>query len=607
MGPELYARLPTIQRCSEECPTATILIRRIGGVVPTYCSRGGPWSPSCLPLSILCGACRLYPGHKRDNWAEHDRSNRHMRLAVHLHHACASNLSTVTIPDVVLRRYLVCDSKLRGRKFQDRDGESKIVSTNMAQGQMQLSMEKTKERNGRDKRAVLWLLENLTEDAEIESFVMSMPGSLEVWTELSKSDVIHNRSITTTSTHERNTIRMSCWRIGHFFDTCKNRADFASEEEWRMRASACVEVMASLVFNADAEVGWFGDTLRTLGDIGSLERMHDLLLAGTDEAFVVRWTCLSILAIRPALKSNLLTKQISVPVGRFWVSLYTDQVGEVRQIDKTLETRWRTGRQWRLSSKLSFAADIVEKFNDIINFNVVEMVDEVSQRITRQLPGVDFDFPNSRHFLRQTLELFGDPAKLQFISCRLPLSKFFDYLRLVDGYQDNTPNSEYEQVIEKIFWPKNLLQRMLWSLDDLYDGGLGFTVELFLLSLKQLLSTYPSESQDSYSTLYTSTFRAITSIRGRYKNLLGTIKLLFNVVVSEQGFLCTFEYPDYIVDEVWELLGDILEVQTSFFKKRHIDRMVQQLTDLQHEEDGKYEAKAKAVISQLRNLRTSSS
>ena len=75
--------------------------------------------------------------------------------------------------------------RLRGRRFKDRDGDTKSVSTNMAQGQMQLSMEVTKERGGRDKRAVLWLLDNLTEDAEIESFVMLASRSLEVWTESS--------------------------------------------------------------------------------------------------------------------------------------------------------------------------------------------------------------------------------------------------------------------------------------------------------------------------------------------------------------------------------------------------------------------------------------
>jgi hypothetical protein len=204
----------------------------------------------------------------------------------------------------------------------------------MAQGQMQLSMEETKERMGRDMRAIRWLLDNLTEDAEIESFTMSIPGSFngewsfEVWTELSKfkeDDVpavaqlslglrtipnvlgliprqfrtcttsrfpmIHgpalrspniHRPIVTTFIHERNTIRELCRRIGHLSDTCKNRTAFASDELWRRRARACVEAMVLLVCYADAELGWFGDILRTLGDIGSFEGIRNLPLVGSD-------------------------------------------------------------------------------------------------------------------------------------------------------------------------------------------------------------------------------------------------------------------------------------------------------------------------------------
>ena len=144
-------------------------------------------------------------------------------------------------------------------------------------------------------------------------------------------------------------------------------------------------------------------------------------------------------------------------------------------------------RKWDLSSIISFAAE-KQEFNDIFNSNIVE-INEV-QRIIH-LPGVDFDFPDSEPFLRQTLELFRDPARLGFMSCRQPL-KFFEYLKRVDAYRDDSPNSEYErnQVIKNVFWPKHLLQRMLWSIDDLRYSGLGFSVEMFLLSLRQLLSTY---------------------------------------------------------------------------------------------------------------------
>ncbi|KAH9957509.1 hypothetical protein BC827DRAFT_653261 [Russula dissimulans] len=70
--------------------------------------------------------------------------------------------------------------KLRVRRYQDRDGEMKSVSANMAQGQMQLAMEETEGRTERDARAIRWLVHNLTEEAEMESLVVAIPGSFNV-------------------------------------------------------------------------------------------------------------------------------------------------------------------------------------------------------------------------------------------------------------------------------------------------------------------------------------------------------------------------------------------------------------------------------------------
>ena len=533
--------------------------------------------------------------------------------------------------------------RLRGRRFKDRDGDTKSVSTNMAQGQMQLSMEVTKERNGRDKRAVLWLLDNLTEDAEIESFVMSMPGSLEMWTEFSKDDVtpaaaepssrlrmFHNalsfiprrfrtftashssanamanrRALHSANTHhsittstETNTIREFCWRMGLFFDTCKNRATFTSDELWRTRVRACFEVMASLVAYANAEIGWFGDTLQALGDIGSFEGMRNLSLFEKDEAYVVRWTCLSIAAIRSSLKNSLFREHIPALSELSWPYLYTTRVARAQEIDEALERRWRNEHDWRLST--SFAAHKMRENNGYFaDFDSANLNETVNRN---QLPGAQFDFPDSE---QQCFELFCNPAKLRFISCRTPLDKFLDYLGRIDGYRDNSSNSEeLKQVIEKIFRPKHLLQRRMWNLDDLFSGGLGFAVELFLLSFKQLLSTHPS--QESYSALYIGTFRAITSDRREYRHSRGTAKILLDAVASDQGFLRTFNYPDYITDEVWELVSDILEEQTkqtASFMKRHIDSAVQQLTCLQHEDGGKYRDKTSAVIDVISRFR----
>jgi hypothetical protein len=51
------------------------------------------------------------------------------------------------------------------------------------------------------------------------------------------------------------------------------------------------------------------------------------------------------------------------------------------------------------------------------------------------------------------------------------------------------------------------MQRQLLHLQDLREGGwLGFTVELFFLTLSRLL--YTSSSKESHAALYTGTFRA---------------------------------------------------------------------------------------------------
>ena len=194
------------------------------------------------------------------------------------------------------------------------------------------------------------------------------------------------------------------------------------------------------------------------------------------------------------------------------------------------------------------------------------------------------------------------------MACRQPL-KFFEYLKRIDRYRADSPNPEYErdEVIEKLFWPKHLLQRILWSIQDIYRGGLGFSVEMFLLSLRPLLSTYPS--QESYSGLHIGTFRAITSDRSRYWRSIGTSRLLLDAVASEQGFLRTFDYPDYITDEIWKLLGDILELSHDDPRNRQhiIDDAVQQLTDVQREVGYKYAAKAEALIAHISRLRASRS
>ena len=150
---------------------------------------------------------------------------------------------------------------------------------------------------------------------------------------------------------------------------------------------------------------------------------------------------------------------------------------------------------------------------------------------------------------------------------------------------------------EYLSWPqnlRNLLQRQLWRLQDLRNGGrLRFTVELFLVALNQLFTASPP--QDSYPALYIGTFRVITSDWGEYKHSLGTQKTLLDAVASNQGIVHRFNYPTYITDELLSFLGRFLEGQTG----PHIENAVQQLSLPDNRPGMEFRAKALRVISRF--------
>jgi hypothetical protein len=80
------------------------------------------------------------------------------------------------------------------RRYSDRasDGARKNVSSDMPTGKLQLAMEENEDRKERDVQAIQWLIDNSTEDDEMESFAMAIPGTftsrwgVEVWRKVSE-------------------------------------------------------------------------------------------------------------------------------------------------------------------------------------------------------------------------------------------------------------------------------------------------------------------------------------------------------------------------------------------------------------------------------------
>ncbi|KAI0285588.1 hypothetical protein BC826DRAFT_1051702 [Russula brevipes] len=513
--------------------------------------------------------------------------------------------------------YLI--QKLQVRRYKDRDGRTMVVNSNMVKGRLELAMEETECRKERDVEAVRWMLDNLTEDSEMEAFAMAIPGSFngawsfEVWKKMSHltdegkmstdqnepamglpTDIephaafsvtaqpsprfgtipnlsgslvrpfrtstarastptnmtthtppLHSANIDlpviTTSIHGETLLRGLSRRMAHLFETCTDRGVFPSDEQWRRRTRACVEATASLIFYADAELGWFGDILRSLGDIGNVEGTRELSLTGKDQAFVMRWTCLSTMAIRQMLGGN---ESLKACAGLAVASIRDLQGGDGTDDEEIEDLGDSDFRISTLQSKL-----------DKDTYSIIQQ------------------------YLVKLLSLFTCPANLCYF-LHIPQRTFRALCEMLE--------------MDTRWTPKKLLQRQLWRFQDLRDAdGFGFTIELFLLALQPLLST--SGSRESSSALFIGTLRVITSDWRKHKHCLATQKILLDVVASAEGILHLSDYPTYITDWLWKLLGDMLEGQSG----PHMENAVQELTDCQHLDGHKYGAKALEVISRL--------
>jgi hypothetical protein len=126
-----------------------------------------------------------------------------------------------------------------------------------------------------------------------------------------------------------------------------------------------------------------------------------------------------------------------------------------------------------------------------------------------------------------------------------------------------------------------LINRQLWRLQDLRDGnGLGFTIELFFLSLKKLLSM-PS-FHESNSVYYIGAFNIITSHWEKSKKSLGTHHILLNIlcdlIINGRGVFSDFSYPEPITSTFVDMIGNMLRGYTG--SDEHIRDAVREIENV---------------------------
>ncbi|KAI0285734.1 hypothetical protein BC826DRAFT_972851 [Russula brevipes] len=509
-----------------------------------------------------------------------------------------------------------------------------IWPTSMEAQREQLAMKECKDR---DVHAVRWLIGNLNGITEMETFVLAIPGSFDqdwgrnVWKEVSVEGVSTEAQPLDVQAHdpprEGTAAHNLCRCVRYLFETYHNEGDAINKEALRRRMHGCVETAVSLVCCTSIQPSWFGEVGGILSELAHNERTNESLTISSNPSFTVHWTCLSLVAIRQTVDDQKLQE-----LARFAVSgiaRFQAEYGDpdaralkgAKRIEGRLRMAWehvedlhRAFRPWNpnrtdeeiieiLSGRevvigelehMEVDADTMKDVDWRISL-LQDAMDEATHKLTLRLSSVLLKEPKRAgpHLISEAFDIpliETTPVTSQLISPGKQIQGLCTLSgRLRDIIEERNPRRHKEalETLESIDRIPILLRqlnyqmkRQLWRLQDLRDGGgLGFTIELFFLALRRLMST--SLMPESKSFLYSGTFDAITSRWMKSKDSIGTQRILLDLicdlVIQGHGVFSNFSYPEDVVDKLLKLVRKMTEGHNN---PPHISEVAQELLNV---------------------------
>ena len=511
------------------------------------------------------------------------------------------------------------------------------------------AMKRTKGQMDQDVRAVRWLVKNLN-DSETESFILAIPYSFEhewgrkVWEGVVGDDWSTSQPFPGLPPPPREgiTVYELCRRVQDFFYAYHNEGDTMDtkgrvEQQRRMRG--WVETAASLVCCTRVELGLFGEDVnvlsKALSKVGDEELTNNPLTIVSNPLFSVRWTCLSLVAIKRMVNSYSLRELAKFALDDFEPfqtnidhrNTVAMALTAAKEMDDDLKKAWEVVLDLRLAldpcsqNQNQTEFDVRSTLNnceasirelELIAWRTLGMekidrrihllqkrLEEVTHKLTRRLPGVFFhELPStarnmtSKAFDLPSVQNTSIPPQLIFPKQQLQSMYILGQrLRDITERQNTERYEETLKYLREVPIPlcglNNLMERQVWRLLDLRDGGgLGFTIELFFLSLGQLSFASPSPEESPSSDLkevfYTGTFNVIKSNWTESKDSVGTrrilLEILCDLIIQGRGIFSDFRYPRSFVEMLLDLVGKMVEGlgQTG---PHHIDDLLADLMD----------------------------
>jgi hypothetical protein len=278
-------------------------------------------------------------------------------------------------------------------------------------------------------------------------------------------------------------------------------------------------------------------------------------------------------------------------------------------------------------SMLEHVASAADRVLDIdrATFSICDFTSDFASGLMSRVSGSNFDDFEETELFEPT-RFFGltdvVPVFLpQFIFLHQRLRLLCSYSSKLRDIVNGQGDSAYQETLESLgtLWGESdnsswsgicyghLMERQLWRLQDLRDGGgFGYWVEFCLLVVQQLLLI--PLSIDAQSSLLLGMFRAAASNWRQHKHSIGTQRVILNVIcdiaIPDRGLMSDHDFPTYITDELLALVENIVEGQSG----SHIDEAMKELEDAideQDEDEGEaditlFRAEAVKVISRSR-------
>jgi hypothetical protein len=316
-------------------------------------------------------------------------------------------------------------------------GRVNLVQASMGTQQEQSAMEQTKDCKNRDAHAVQWLINNINGNNKMQAFVLAISGSFnhewgrDVWKKAVKDDLptsfVGPPRPGLSSIQKGTTIYHLCRCVRNLFER-ESEGDFMDSKVQRMRMLGCIETAASLVCCADVELDSFGEVAEVLSEVGEKEQTNNSLSIRSNPLFTVRWTCLSLVAIKQIVDDNRLQQLAKLAldgIAPFQTNLgsrdtVTMALTAAQKMDDDLKKAWGAVLDLRLAlepwsqNQNKTESEIRSVLNqdtckasikelegiamEAVGLNEIdwrvrllqETMEEVTHKLTRRLPGVFF-------------------------------------------------------------------------------------------------------------------------------------------------------------------------------------------------------------------------